>query len=94
MKIPGFHYNNSDKFNFPYPESQILFQRIFEAFGASRLFWGSDFPASRDFLTYGQSLDVLREHCDFMSDSEMNRILGENLNELLNNPYLSEGHFV
>ena len=94
VKVSGFHYINSDKHNFPYPESQNLFERIFKAFGPRRLFWGSDFPASRDFFSYSQALEVVQEHSTFLKDHEMNRILGENLVELLKNPYLPDGTFV
>ena len=94
VKISGFHYNNSNKFDYPYPEAQILFRSIFEAFGAERLFWGSDFPASRDYLSYKQSLDVVHESATFLMETELRRILGENLDKLLKKPYLSSGSFV
>lgn len=93
VKISGFNYNNSKKFDFPYSESQALFKKIYGAFGGRRIFWASDFPASRDMLTYTQAIEVVREHCDYLPESDLNRLLGDNLNDLLNNPVLSTGQF-
>ncbi|MFM8254486.1 MAG: amidohydrolase family protein [Actinomycetota bacterium] len=93
VKISGFNYNNSKKFDFPYSESQSLFKIIYKNFGARRLFWASDFPASRDMLTYSQAIEVIRDHCDYLSESDLNRLLGDNLNDLLNNPVLTTGQF-
>lgn len=93
VKISGFNYNNSKKFDFPYAQSQSLFKIIYKTFGARRIFWASDFPASRDMLTYSQAIEVVREHCDYLPAAELNRLLGENLNDLLNNPVLATGQF-
>ena len=93
VKISGFNYNNSKKFDFPYPESQALFKIIYKNFGARRIFWASDFPASRDMLTYTQAIEVVREHCDYLPEEDLNRLLGDNLNDLLNNPVLTTGQF-
>ncbi len=86
IKISGFNYTSAMKWNFPYSDSQLLFRRIYGAFGAHRLYWGSDFPASRDMLTYTQAIEVLRTHCDFVPADEMSLILGTNLDRLLTNP--------
>lgn len=86
VKISGFNYNSATKWDFPYPDSQLLFRQIYEAFGAQRLYWGSDFPASRDMLTYTQAIEVVRTHCDFVPSDEMSLILGSNLDRLLKDP--------
>jgi predicted TIM-barrel fold metal-dependent hydrolase len=83
VKISGFNYNSHEKWNFPYLDSLKLFKIIFEAYGPNRLYWGSDFPASRDMLTYTQSLEVLRSSVDFLSANEKDLILGDNLAQLL-----------
>jgi L-fuconolactonase len=83
VKISGFNYNSHKKWNFPYPDSQKLFKIIFDAYGAKRLYWGSDFPASRDMLTYTQALEVLRSSVDFVSAADKELILGDNLAKLL-----------
>jgi len=88
VKISGFNYNSAHKWDYPFADSRHLFKRIYEHFGAKRLYWGSDFPASRDSLTYSQALEVVRQFSDFVSAPDLSLILGENLNKLLNNPYL------
>ena len=84
VKISGFNYSSALKWNFPYADSQELFRSIYMAFGPTRLFWGSDFPASRDLLTYTQAIEVIRTHCSFVSKNDLALILGDNLNRLLN----------
>lgn len=87
VKISGFNYNSRSMWDYPFADSRGLFERIFATFGAERLYWGSDFPASRDTLTYSQSLEVVRQFSDFASEKDMSLILGDNLNRLLNQPY-------
>ena len=93
VKISGFNYNNSKKFDFPYSQSQALFKAIYEAYGPRRLFWASDFPASRDMLTYTQAIEVVRTHCQYLPKDDLARLLGDNLNDLLNNPVLTNKQF-
>lgn len=88
VKVSGFNYNSKFKWDYPFADSRTLFKKIYESFGADRLYWGSDFPASRDTLTYSQSIEVVRKYCDFVPESDMALILGENLNRLLNSPSL------
>ena len=83
VKISGFNYNSHKKWNFPYPDSQKLFKTIVDAYGVDRLYWGSDFPASRDMLTYTQAQEVLRSCVDYLSAAQKDLILGDNLARLL-----------
>ena len=46
VKASGFYYGSRDKAEYPYPEQTAVFERIYRAFGARRLTWGSDFPVS------------------------------------------------
>lgn len=83
VKISGFNYNSARSWDFPYPDAIALFTRILDAFGKNRLYWGSDFPASRDQLTYRQSLEVVRTHCSFAGADAVEAILGGNASRLL-----------
>ncbi|MEJ1088047.1 amidohydrolase family protein [Microbacterium sp. Mu-80] len=83
VKISGFNYNAETYWDFPYPSSIELFRTLLKAFGTERLYWGSDFPASRDQLTYRQSIDVLRTHCAFAGEDAIARILGGNAQRFL-----------
>ncbi|HEY5223807.1 MAG TPA: amidohydrolase family protein [Microbacteriaceae bacterium] len=89
VKISGFNYNASENWDFPYPESQAIFAAIVNGFGAQRLYWGSDFPASRDQLTYRQSVEVVRSHADFLAPGQLDGIMGDNLAALVAQPRLS-----
>jgi predicted TIM-barrel fold metal-dependent hydrolase len=42
------------------------------------MMWGSDMPAALRVCTYGQSLDYIRAHCDWLPQPELEGILGEN----------------
>lgn len=83
VKVSGFHYNSAHSGEYPYPDAVELFRDVRAAFGDDRLYWGSDFPASRDMLTYRQSLEVVRTHCAFAGDDAIRRILGGNAERLL-----------
>lgn len=83
VKISGFNYNAETYWDFPYPGSIELFRTLLGAFGDERLYWGSDFPASRDQLTYRQSIDVVRTHCAFAGEDAIARILGGNAQRFL-----------
>ena len=83
IKASGFHYASPRGWDYPWPEGTELFRQIFEAFGPDRLCWASDFPASTRYTTYRQSLEVIRTHCDFLSASDLEAILGGTLQGIL-----------
>lgn len=83
VKVSGFHYASADGWEYPWGEAVELFRRLFEAFGPNRLCWGSDFPASRRFCTYQQSLEVVRAHCEFLDEQARAEVLGGTLASLL-----------
>ena len=71
------------EWEYPYVEAQSLIQGLRNLFGAERLMWGSDMPNVERFCTYKQSIDYVRRHCEFLSASEKDRILGLNAIELM-----------
>ena len=71
------------KWDYPYPEAQALIRGMRDLFGASKLVWGSDAPNVERFCTYKQSLDYVRNYCEFMSAAEKDSILGDNVDQLL-----------
>lgn len=83
IKVSGFHYASARGWDHPWPDGVAIFRRIFEAFGPDRLCWGSDFPASDRYCTYRQSLEVVRTHCDFLTDEDRARIMGGTLRAIL-----------
>jgi predicted TIM-barrel fold metal-dependent hydrolase len=83
LKVSGFHYIAQHAWDYPWPDALAAFERIFDAYGPSRLCWGSDFPASTRYTTFTQSLEVVRSHCPFMTAEDRRLVLGENLRGLL-----------
>jgi predicted TIM-barrel fold metal-dependent hydrolase len=82
IKVSGFHYSSEKNWDFPYAEARENFRAVAAAFGPQRLCWGSDFPASRDMLTYRQSLEAVRSYGDFLGDG-IEQILGGTMAEIL-----------
>ena len=85
IKLSGFHHasGQEDRFEYPYPHCRYLALGLYEHYGSQRLCWGSDYPVVRTAMTYRQSLEAVRRHCDFITPEEMALVLGENLEKLL-----------
>lgn len=83
LKLSGFHYVSSTAWDYPQKDTHGVVRQLYDAFGPKRLCWGSDYPVVRFFMTYQQSLEAFRRHCDFIPSSEHKYILGENLDALL-----------
>jgi predicted TIM-barrel fold metal-dependent hydrolase len=71
------------KWDYPYPKAQSFVAQMRDLFGASKLVWGSDMPNVERFCTYKQSLDYVKRYCTFFSSSEMDAVLGDNIDALL-----------
>lgn len=86
IKLSGFNYGSTrGTWDFPYEDRLLLAREIYRLFGSSRVCWGSNSPVSqgRGWLTYTQSLEVVRSHCDFIPSSELDGVLGDNIADLL-----------
>ncbi|MDP6453463.1 MAG: amidohydrolase family protein, partial [SAR202 cluster bacterium] len=65
-----------DMFDFPYREVMPTIQSMVERIGADRLLWGTDMPFQNRHCTYRQSRDHLEKHCDFLSQDDLDLIMG------------------
>ena len=88
-RYPNVYVKISSAPNFsnePFPFSDIapFIRRIYDAFGAQRLMWGSDI--TRLDKPYIECVDHIRNGLDFLSDDDRERILGRTLAEVLNWP--------
>ena len=83
VKLSGFHYVSRIAWEYPYADCAPIVRALYEHFGPERLHWGSDYPVLRRAATYGQTLEAVRAHCDFISEDDRARILGDSLNALL-----------
>jgi L-fuconolactonase len=69
---------------YPYTDMQRVLRRVVNAFGAQRVFWGSDL--SRLPGTYGQAKDLFMKELDFVSEGDLDWIMGRGLSQWLNWP--------
>jgi predicted TIM-barrel fold metal-dependent hydrolase len=83
VKLSGFHYAAAKAWEYPFPDCREIVRALYERFGPDRLCWGSDYPVLRRYLTYQQSIEAFRTHCDFVPPDDQARILGDNLAGLL-----------
>ena len=84
VKVSGFYYGSANPSEYPYPDQVAIFERIYRAFGARRLTWGSDYPVSPWVAcTYAQTLEVVRRHCAFVAAPDLPAILGDTMWGLL-----------
>ena len=81
IKVSGFY--SGDRWEYPYSEMLWVVRALYENFGPYRMCWGSDYPPSRSHMTYRQCLDVIRNHCAFMSEEDKSWVLGNTLHKLL-----------
>ncbi len=63
---------------YPYPTAREYLRRALALVGVEKILWGSDIPATLLHNTYPQLLGFLTRNCDFLSRSDMAKILGEN----------------
>ena len=75
MKVPGFGEICHEPF--PYQKIPPLVNLAYDAFGASRLMWGSDFPPVSSREGYHNSLHFPWEHITFANESEKEWIFGK-----------------
>ena len=60
----------------PYLDLSDLIERVCNAFGADRLMWASDCPFQvQDEHTYATSVELIRDHLDFLSSTDKEQIL-------------------
>ncbi len=68
--------------DYPYVEAQPIVKELYEKLGGTKMLWGSDMPNVERSCTYRQSLTYLTRYCTFIPPADMDRIIGENANEL------------
>jgi predicted TIM-barrel fold metal-dependent hydrolase len=83
VKASGFGYGVENGWDYPLPAMQDILRALRDAYGAHRLCWGSDYPVVRRFMTYRQSLEIVRTHCAFLSPEEKRMVLGGTMAGLL-----------
>lgn len=64
--------------HYPYPTACQYIRRAAEMIGADKIMWGTDVPGLLVHATYPQLLGWVAQHCDFLSDDDLKRVLGDN----------------
>ena len=82
--------------DYPIPQIRATLEQVAGNIGVDRLIWGTDIPMVMRFVTYRQSLEVLRVNLDFLTKDEIGRIVGGNMGRLMglenrNEPALGSG---
>lgn len=75
------HYSTQD---YPYPGLHEPIRRVLEAFGAHRVFWGTDL--TRLPCTYRQAVTMFTEELPFLPTSDRDAVMGHALCEWLDWP--------
>jgi predicted TIM-barrel fold metal-dependent hydrolase len=83
VKFSGFGYGVETGWDFPLSSLRPIADALFAAFGPRRVLWGSDWPVSLRYMTYRQTLEIVRTHGPPMSKAERALVLGGNMARLL-----------
>ncbi len=67
---------------YPYPKSLDAVKCLYDSFGPDKLVWGSDMPMVERYCTYSQSLEYLLQSDIGINSSDMQQIVGSNLQSL------------
>ncbi|HIF71483.1 MAG TPA: amidohydrolase [Dehalococcoidia bacterium] len=65
--LPNFRFNNIPP----------LFEMAYDAFGADRMMWGSDYPPAAGREGYGNTLEGVRTHPAFSNGDDIDWVLGK-----------------
>ena len=76
VKLSGFGYAVRDGWDYPCRPALSVVQAVYDNFGPARLCWGSDYPISQRYMTYRQTLEVVRTYCRFIPEPDMQQVLG------------------
>ena len=76
VKVSGYYYYSQQRY--PYADCHAFFRALYDRFGAARLVWGSDFPHVLLKTGYRRSLLMQERVYSFLSQSDLDQIMGEN----------------
>jgi L-fuconolactonase len=62
---------------YPWRDTHDLVRRVYAAFGAQRLMWGTDWPVCLAHTDYAHTLTVVRDEMRFFSAADLEWVLGK-----------------
>lgn len=78
MKVSYFPEAAAQFEDYPFPGSQVRFRELYDAVGAQRMVWGSNFTPLTHLCSYANALGFMRDACAFLSPADRDAILGGN----------------
>jgi L-fuconolactonase len=81
VKLSGLYDVSSPAHAFPHSSAHPFIERIADAFGTDRLYWGSDFSPALDHVSFVQTIHAVSDLA--WSPHEREAIMGGNLRHLL-----------
>jgi len=76
VKISAYYALGAKKA--PYLDLLPMIRRVLDSYGPSRCMWASDSPYQlQDGHTYASSLELITQHCDFLSGGDRAHVLGK-----------------
>jgi L-fuconolactonase len=82
VKASGYYYGESAG-EYPNFDCIPILRTFYESWGPSRVVWASDYPAASTYMSYQQSLDVVRDHATFIAPSDLPDVLGGSMARVL-----------
>jgi predicted TIM-barrel fold metal-dependent hydrolase len=83
VKVSGYYYGHDRPWDYPYLDRLPIVRAFAEHWGVGRMVWASDWPSLLPHHSYRQALQVLRDHADFLSEDDVDRIQGGTLEAML-----------
>jgi L-fuconolactonase len=83
LKLSGFHYLSAESTVAPWSDVPPVLDELYSCFGADRMCWGSDSPASLRYADYRTCFGAIRAWMDRLGEGERSAIMGGNLERVL-----------
>jgi predicted TIM-barrel fold metal-dependent hydrolase len=88
IKLPNMHVEimfhlMAPDMEYPFEWAQRALKELYEEMGPEKLLWGSDMPGAERTIAYHHTMDYVRLHADFMSDSDKAMFFGGNAARVL-----------
>jgi len=71
------HTWNISRQSYPWKDTHDLVKRVYEAFGAKRIMWATDWPVCLNNTVYSRTLSVVRDEMGFITLEDLEWILGK-----------------
>ena len=84
VKVSGLYDLTDPAHGYPHHPVVGVIDRIADAFGCERLYWGSDFSPALDYVSFAQTVHAVSDLS--WSQSEREAVMGGNLRRLLRSP--------